>query len=463
MKHTLIKFSLVALAAASLSGCDSGGGDDTVLAPQTPAHLITDNLTELGFGKDGFATPDLSAYLVGGDRVQTIQVNGLLTDAQQRVVAVGAAYTTSGRHLEYLARFTAAGVPDTSCAGTGVGVIYEAAGLGNGEPVEVRATEGSARYIVRGTHRDRNFYAVNEDCTVATDIGNGGYFWASGLNDVRRTMEAMRSFDVAADGTMVAANSEIVVRFTPYGKIDTTFGNEGLSAPSLGAGSKIEHVRLRADGRVVLAGQTALDSGFNTPHRRHVVELDATGQVNTTFGTNGFVSAPSSTDGTLDSEGGLVLLSDGAALLAWSNQQESERAHLFKVDSRGAPASGFGQAGAVSATYQGNHTEVTHLSANGRNVAMCGAINPDMIIAAHRIAAYVARVDSVGGAVSGWGAFDNPNRPRGGWVGEGGVIPVEESLEGRFHVCRGLATINSTTFVSLTGFDGRDLIARVSR
>lgn len=455
MKHTLIKITLAALTAAALSACDFGGGDE-----ENPAELHIQSVTDGSFGKGGFVTPDLAAYLANGEQVRSIRVNGLLTDSRQRVVAVGAADTTSGRHLEYLARFSAGGVPDATCAGTGVGIIAEAAGFGNGEPVEVRAVEALGRYIVRGSKRDRNFTAVNEDCTVASDVGDGGHFWASGLSDLR-AMALMGSFDVAADGTIVATSGEIVVRFTPSGQVDRAFGTDGLAMPTFGNGSQIEHVRLRADGRVVLAGQTALDSGVNTPHRRHMGELDVTGRVNTTFGQNGFVSAPASTDGTLDSPGGLVLLSDGAALLAWSNQQESERAHLFKVDSRGAPASGFGQAGAVSSSYRGNHTEVTQLSTNGRNVVMCGAINPDMIIAPHRIAAYVVRADSVGGSVDGWGTFNNPWRTT--HAAAGGEISLEKAADGRFHECRGLATASNTTFVSLTGFDGRDLIARVTR
>lgn len=457
MKHTLIKITLAAMTAAALSACDLGGGDE-----ENPAELHIQSVTDSSFGKAGFVTPDLSTYLVNGEQVRSMQVNGLLTDSRQRVVAVGSAYTTNGRHLEYLARFSASGVPDITCAGTGVGVIHVAAGFGNGEPVEIRAVEALGRYVVRGSKRDRNFAVVNEDCSLATEIGDGGHIWASGLSDVRRTLEAMRSFDVGTDGSIVAANSEIVVRFAPSGQIDTTFGTEGLSAPSLGAGSKIEHVRLRADGRVVLSGQTALDTGLNTPHRRHIVELDARGQISATFGQGGSVSAPSSTDGTLDSAGGLVLLSDGSALLAWSNQQQgSERAHLFKVDSRGAPSSGFGQAGSVSASYGGNHTEVTHLASDGRNVVICGAINADVIIAPHRIAAFVAQADSIGGSVGGWGAFNNPWRTVK--TADGGDLALEKALDGRFHGCRGLATINNTTFVSLTGFDGRDLIARVSR
>lgn len=454
MRHKIIKITLTALTAVALSACDSGGDEN-------PAELHIQSLTDTAFGKGGFVTPNLSAHLVSGEQIRSIQVNGLLTDSRQRVVAVGAAYTTNGRHLEYLARFSATGVPDTSCGGTGVGIIGEAAGFGNGEPVEVRAVETGGRYIVRGSKRDRNFTAVSEDCTVASDVGVEGRFWASGLSDVRRTMEAMHTFDVAADGAIVAANTEIVVRFAPDGQVDRTFGTDGLSAPNFGNGSKIEHLRLRADGRVVLAGRTAIDNGVNSPHRRHMSELDASGQINTAFGQGGFVSAPASTNGTLDEDGGLVLLSDGAALLAWSNLQESERTHLFKVDSRGVPASGFGQAGAASTSYRGNHTEATHVSTDGRNVALCGAINPDVIIAPRLIAAYVAQVDSVGGAVGGWGAFNNPWRTT--HAAAGGEISLERAPDGRFHGCRGLATINNTTFVALTGFDDRDLIARVTR
>lgn len=95
-------------------------------------------------------------------------------------------------------------------------------------------------------------------------------------------------------------------RFTPSGGLDSTFGTDGLTITDLGSGSeRLEGVALQPDGWIVAAGQVAVDRHADFA----VVRYDPNGRLDPSFGRDGLSSFDFG--GREDRSHGLALQPDG--------------------------------------------------------------------------------------------------------------------------------------------------------
>lgn len=114
---------------------------------------------------------------------------------------------------------------------------------------------------------------------------------------------------VAVDGT--GPDTQVAVaRFTPAGALDATFGTAGVAVHNVKVGGNVETARdlkLQADGKIVVCGVVEHDPTATEPDADgFVLRLDATGAIDTTFGTSGVALVDFGAGG------------DGASDLLWS-------------------------------------------------------------------------------------------------------------------------------------------------
>ncbi|MFO0700631.1 MAG: hypothetical protein U0236_15515 [Nitrospira sp.] len=135
----------------------------------------------------------------------------------------------------------------------------------------------------------------------------------------------------AAGFTTVSDDSHMAVaRFAASGRLDPSFGSNGIATVNIavGAGKKAELARsvvVQSDGKIVIAGPIEHDTAATGDAARDtdiaVVRFNATGQLDQTFGTNGITRLDLSTgtvSGTAfrgDTAWGLTLLPEDDLLI----------------------------------------------------------------------------------------------------------------------------------------------------
>lgn len=131
-------------------------------------------------------------------------------------------------------------------------------------------------------------------------------------------------FDVAVEpgGSVVAAGNDSaeirLVRFTPGGVVDATFGTAGVTGINFGAGvSQARAVVRQGDGKLVVGGY--VDNGGDTDSV--VARVSADGKLDATFGNAGKVALAWSTAN--DAIAAIALQPDGKIVVAGSSVEGS--------------------------------------------------------------------------------------------------------------------------------------------
>ncbi len=169
-------------------------------------------------------------------------------------------------------------------AGSGPGVLFGADQL------------GLARYTPQGM-LDRTF-------------GDGGMVTVDGGSMVEavRALALKPDGAIVAAGFVNGEHRGdlLLARFTHYGGLDFTFGSGGLTITDLGSGSeRLEGVAIQPDGWIVAAGQVAVDRHADFA----VVRYDPGGRLDPSFGRDGL--ATFDFGGREDRTHGLALQPDG--------------------------------------------------------------------------------------------------------------------------------------------------------
>ena len=252
----------------------------------TISRLLADGRKDPSFGVNGDLVPD---YAGSASDVE------VLPDG--RFVVVGTGADPRGgldRPAIVVARFHPGGAPDDSF-GTGGRVVISVPEENGPEPVGIeRQADGRLLVGVAGTAAGSRLLAVRLGANGARETAYGD----DGL--ARLAIGPSGSVtDVVAqpDGALVAVGSGTapdgtsafaVMRLTPAGQPDDGFGFEGLTLGPAG-GLSASGVALAPDGRILVAG-----SGSDRPFL--VVRYTTAGRLDTTFGTNGI--AEPTWDGT---------------------------------------------------------------------------------------------------------------------------------------------------------------------
>ena len=194
---------------------------------------------------------------------------------------------------------------------------------------------------------------------------------------------SLSSLALQSDGKILAAGSymysegspnEVALsRYNPNGSIDTTFGQNGKFLSFFGTELENEHniVRVQSDGKILLA---ATHGSFSNYHFV-LIRLTESGNLDTTFGTNGFVI--SSLNNDTNRLTSMEILPDGKVILAGYTSGPSTNEYpnfiIAKYNADGSLDTTFGNNGY---TVQ-NFGTVSNILANTEDSLSSIKIQPD--------------------------------------------------------------------------------------
>jgi uncharacterized delta-60 repeat protein len=231
----------------------------------------------LDSGKGGFGeiiNGKATGYVLTAFGGLTSSFFDLAVQSDDKLVAVGMAYTNAGSPRLVVARYTASGVLDTTFNGTGYSVLLPpGSSTSRGSSV---ALQSNGQIIVTGGAvgsdgaPDLVIARYNQNGTLDTSFGGGGTGYVM-IHDGAESASPRGSGvvidpngNIVVEGnTKVDGNpgSVLVARFTPNGTLDPTFGTGGikLESPPPNNSFAAEGVALESNGNIIVAGS---DSGY---------------------------------------------------------------------------------------------------------------------------------------------------------------------------------------------------------
>lgn len=246
-------------------------------------------------------------------------VSDFIVDAQGRIVVTGT--RTTGTREAWVYRMNSDGTPDTTCGTNGWSSFTTG---GPATPQRIRQLP-DGRYVLGGYIATPSVWAIRStDCAVDTTFGTAGKasFPSPSPTELQDGVIAM---EVDATGRIVASVAATlsgkltVARFLSTGAVDPAFGTGGLSQTSTtdGATPKPWALALRSDGSILVAASMQYSSQVG--YWAGFVQLQPNGQLDTTFGVNGFVSERPNPNYVAQPKA-LLILPDGSAVQAGLTQ-----------------------------------------------------------------------------------------------------------------------------------------------
>ncbi|WP_040263175.1 M10 family metallopeptidase C-terminal domain-containing protein [Pseudomonas massiliensis] len=283
-------------------------------------RLNTDGSVDRGFRDGGVSTvPAAYAPEVLGERT-LVQADGKVLLALTLDDSV------------QLKRFNSDGSIDTGFGEKGVATFQISHDFK--DPDLKVLSDGTLAFSARGPETT-SVYRLNNDGSLLDSFGDQGKLL---LNTVDDPYYRVGTVGVADDGSVVIGswNHEIsnaplyvLQHFTPEGKLDTGFGNDGVVAFNVALGLEGEvKMAVQADGKIIVVGQTADDTLTS------VFRLNANGTFDTSFGRG---------DGRVvlefEQPMSLAVQQDGKILLGGSDDRDLK---LVRLNEDGTLDSGFG-------------------------------------------------------------------------------------------------------------------------
>ncbi len=248
-------------------------------------------------------------------------------------------------------------------------------GVGTGITVITNETFPNAYAIAR--QPDGNLVLAGAYCWDVTNYYTG--FWVARLNSGGAldatfgtsgmvqtligtdTNASINSVAVQSDGKIVAAGvvgptvgsgqQWALARYTSSGALDTSFGSGGVVISAFGEDDVARRVLIQSDGKIIVSGETMFRVLGVTKKAYAMARYNSNGTLDSSFGTNGFISTQVSTY-DYNYCYASALQSDGKILLAGSSPYSSGgtiiKFSMARYNSDGSLDSGFGTNGTVA-------------------------------------------------------------------------------------------------------------------
>ena len=247
-----------------------------LLAFQGPGLILSrhynDGSVVKGFGIDGYSQP-----VPMSNAQLALQDDG-------RIVAGGVNY---GEFV--VARYHPNGTLDNTFGADGK--VTTAVGSSTNYPASM-AIQNDGKILMAGTNGD-DFVIVryNPDGSLDSAFdGDGKLFTSIGNSTARATSVVIQS-----DGKILVAGTSVVVppysdfavvRFTTDGRLDSSFGGDGIVTTDIGSGTQdlLTSVAIQSDGKIVVAGSSEIPGTGNFAGDFAVVRYNAEGTLDNSFG-----------------------------------------------------------------------------------------------------------------------------------------------------------------------------------
>lgn len=306
--------------AAGLSNVGDAANVDEAI---TLVKFKADGTLDTAFGSGGSVVSNLT--LAANDAALAI-----VEQSDHKLVMAGfanGAPTSLGGEKVLLARFDANGAPDTTFGTAGVYAFSAGAGY---EKLQSLVQQPDGKLVAAG------YVCVDASCAQSQALllrldASGRLDPTFGVNGLKRlnygvaTSSNNIGLALQADGKLVtvgamcvdaacARTDSVVARFNADGALDTSFASTGYAAIStLGLASQLNAVKVSADGKIVATGSSILAANSGEVI---VVKLNSDGSFDTAFGRSGIVHADITTSADdADTGTSITLQSDGAILV----------------------------------------------------------------------------------------------------------------------------------------------------
>ncbi len=302
-----------------------GGGDDEInaIALQTDNKIIaagftvdannktrdfavarydTDGTLDPAFGTGGKVTTSISSNnTTPGHDV----INAVLIQPDGKIVAGGSSYKTEFPpildHTDFtLIRYNADGSVDTT--GFGFSGIATTTINNRDDEINAIALQSDGKIIAAGTsftvgtttnHHDFTLTRYETNGSLDTTFGSSGITITPILNGAFAEAVALQS-----DGKIVVAGSSesnsgfdfSVARYNSDGTLDITFDGDGIVTTAVSTGHDFgKTLKIMDDGKILVSGTTFIGGA---PEQFAIVRYQSDGSLDATFGSNGIVTTP---------------------------------------------------------------------------------------------------------------------------------------------------------------------------
>lgn len=265
-----------------------------------------------------------------------------------------------------IARYTSDGLVDTAYGNNGYSIFPintgaqvfdmllladdEAVISGYGQPVV--GTSYAVAQITTNGILDTSF---NSSGMNTTFIGSGG---------MARAIAQVNNNYVLNGVTIINSVPTItLVRYTPIGALDTTFGSDGIVTTQIGTSCQGYSIAVQSDGQIVAGGLATVSGNNNFAVCRY---NSADGSLDTTFNSNGTLPGTVTTAaGTISASYAITIQSDGKIVAAGSADGQFA---LVRYNSDSSLDTTFGSSGIVT-TPIGSNAQI-----NGITIDLNGQI-----------------------------------------------------------------------------------------
>jgi len=354
-------------------------------------RLNTNGALDTSFGSGGAVTINVPSGLGGG-----VQVIGVAIQPDSKIVAGISTINSDGSESFSLARLVPNGSMDTAfgtagiactfpfgqqrsptvlalqqdgkilLAGDGIMARYDTNGqldatFGSGGlavltafPVTAIALQPNGQILIAagGPARDTfppSVLTLSVAGLIARYNPNGSLDATFGTSGQTASLAAASAIAVQGDGKIVVAGSIKsrllpppagndtgfgMVRYTPSGSIDTTFGNHGVVITDFGPSAPLAEpfaLTLQSNGDIIAAGVAGQQPGVvqSTPSSFALARYLSTGQLDTSFGSGGKVTTAFGANTA--SISALVLQSDGKIVVAGNSGSAVQQSFVNNI------------------------------------------------------------------------------------------------------------------------------------
>ena len=253
-------------------------------------QLQPDGTLDNSFGTNGVLDQSVSVVV---DNAEDIAYDVAL-DATGNILVCGSTYSADTVRRPFVARFTPTGVLDSSFGLDGIASIPV---LAVGESAfKGVVVQPDGKIVASGYFGNSELWYVmlvvrfNADGSLDPSFGDAGvikYNYGS-VDDEGEDLTLTPDGSILVAGVTVTQTynySALLVKFTPSGELDTTFGNAGTVKEDIGTFDFASSVEVMDDGRIVMGGSSgaAPPGAFDLA----VWKYHADGTPDMTFGTNG--------------------------------------------------------------------------------------------------------------------------------------------------------------------------------